>query len=359
MPGTFPWGLDVATVWASGVPMQTLGVVGEVSWSHRADGGCWDASWAMAGLAKSVAHPLLKRGDPVSITFGGWPVWRGLLDEPGASMESFTARGLSREAERFVSLDADGAPSTEPATAITEAIARGLPWLYSGGAPVGIDSDSAELLSQLLDLTTTAAAQRWGVDAFGVPYFRTDPTTPSLHAFPDTPVMGQADDEYVTHIYGRYVSAVSGTPPVPSEWDIAVAANELDAERWGTSERYVDLTGRGLLSSSVAAELVSGMLAKSGGRLALTERLEVDGLRLLDAGGGHVPLWSVQAGSMVRVHGAIEPGQSATGETFLDFVIGETSYTAGDSWISLAPLGLAPRTLSDVLSSLPIKEDVA
>lgn len=349
----------MVTVWASGVPLRSLGYVGDVSWSHRAVGGCWEASWQMAGLAKSVAHPLLRRGAPVKITVGGWPVWAGVLDEPGASMESFTARGLSREAERFMALDSTGAPTYSPSTAITQAIARGLPWTYTSGAPTGVASDKAEYLHQLLDVSATAASQRWGVGADGVFYSQADPTSPTYHAFPADGVMGQADDEYATDLKGRYVSAMSGTPPVPSAWAIAAASDATAADLYGRVEHFVDLTPRGLLTASEAGNILAGMLALGRARVGFTERLEIDGYRLMTAKGGHAPLPFVTAGGMVRVHGAISPGQSATGETFLDFIIGETTYQAGARSISLAPVGLAPRTLADVLAVTAVEERVA
>lgn len=341
-------------VWVSGVPMQALGYVGDVSWTHRAEGGCWEASWAMGGLARKVAHPLLKRGAQVKITVGGWPVWLGILDEPGASMESFTARGLCREAERFMALDAAGASTNNTLTAITEAITRGLSWVTYDTPPAGVPSEEAERLHELLDISATAASKRWGVDPHGHLYFRADPTVPSLHVYPGTPLMGAADDDYVTHVYGRYVSAVSGTPPVPSAWAIATAATDvIDANLYGRSERFVDLTERGLLSASTAENVVAGMLALTGPRVGFSERVDVEGLRLVQARGGHVPLPFLQAGGLCRVHGAVSPGQSATGETYLDFVVGETSYSLGSSSITLAPVGLAPRTLSDVLAATP------
>ena len=348
-------------VWASGVPLSTLGYVGDLSWSHKADGGCWEASWGMAGLSRSIAHPLLKRGAPVKITRGGWPVWSGILDEPGAGMESFAAHGVSREVERFMALDSAGAPSSDPVAAIAAAIVRGLPVVTYGTPPAGVPSEEAERLHQLLDVSATAASKRWGVDPHGHLYFRADPTTPSLHVYPGTALMGGADDDYATHVYGRYVSAVAGTPPVPSAWAIAQAATTvITANLHGRSERYVDLTERGLLSASAADNVVQGMLSLTGARVGFSERVEVDGLRLIEAsGGGHAPLPFLQAGGMVRVHGAISPGQSATGQTFLDFILGETSYAAGSSTITLAPVGLAARTLSDVFASIPKAQGVA
>jgi hypothetical protein len=40
-------------------------------------------------------------------------------------------------------------------------------------------------------------------------------------------------------------------------------------------------------------------------------------------------------------------------------IIAETTYTAGARTITLAPLGLAPRTLADVLAVTPLTESIA
>ena len=211
----------------NGVPVKSLGYVGDLVWSHQWPGGCWEASWSMAGLAKNVASGILKRGARVVISVGGFPVWQGVLSQPGAALEDFTATGLSREAERFLALDGTGAATYDPSVAIPQAVTNGLPWIYdTGTAPTGIPNDSPEYLSQLLDVSATAASRRWGVGADGRFFSVADPTTPTLHAIPGSGVMGQADDDYATHLFGRYVSAMSGTPPVPSAWGLATATTD-------------------------------------------------------------------------------------------------------------------------------------
>jgi len=349
----------VTDVVVNGVPVKSLGYVGDLTWSHTWPGGCAEASWSMAGLAKSVASATLKRGARVKVVVGGFPVWQGVLDQPGAAMEDFAARGLSREAERYLAVDGSGAATFSPDTAITTAVGNGLPWIYDGGtAPAGVPNDSPEYLSQLLDVSATAASQRWGVGADGRFFSAADPTAPSLHAIPGVGVMGQADDEYATHLFGRYVSAMSGTPPVPSAWAVATVSDDTAAALYGRSDQFVDLTPRGLLTSAQAGSIIAGMLAQGRARVGFTERLELADYQLL-RNGSPAALPFVKAGEMVRVHGAISPGQSATGSNFMDFIIGETSYTAGSRSITLAPVGLAPRTLSDVLAVTAVAESVA
>ncbi|GAB3776800.1 hypothetical protein FB382_004344 [Nocardioides ginsengisegetis] len=342
-----------------GVPVRSLGYVGDVAFSHTLPGGCAEASWGMAGLAKGVASSVLRRGARVVYTVGGFPIWQGILSQPGADMESFSATGLFREASRFMALDNTGAPTYDLDAAIVQAIADGMPWIYDGGAPTGISTDKAEYLSDLIAVSSTAAAVRAGVGPDGRAYFRADPTTPTLHAVPGAGVMGQADDDYASRVKGEYVSALAGTPPVPSATAIATATlSGADELLYGTSMRFVDLKPRGLLTSTEANAVVSGMLALAGPRVGFTERLELADYQLL-RDGSPACLALVREGEMVRVHGAINPGQSVTGSNFLDMVVAETSYVAGAQTITLAPLGLAPRTLADVLAVTAVEESFA
>lgn len=349
----------MTTVVVGGVACHSLGYVGDVTWSWRWPGGCWEASWEMAGLARTVASPVLKRGARVTIYEGTYPVWAGILSQPGADMTSFAATGLSREAERYLAIDGSGNPSSNTVTAITQAIADGLPWTYlTGAAPTGVASDRVEYLSGLLDNSATAASKRWGVDAEGLFYCTADSTTPVYDAIPGIGVLGQADDEYATHLYGRYVSAMSGTPPVPSAWGLATATDTAAAAPYGRSAHLVDLTPRGILTGTVATQILTGMLANGRARIGFTDRIELHRYQLLRNGAPVNPAF-IKAGEVVRLHGAYAPGQSLTPGMFTDFVIGETTYTAGSQTITLAPVGLAPRTLSDVLAVTAIEESVA
>lgn len=339
-------------------PVRSLGYVGDLTWSHTWPGGCSTASWSMSGLAKGVASPLLKRGARVSVTVGGWPVWAGILTQPGASMETFEATGLASEAKRFMALDATDAITYDTGDAIARAIDDGLPWIYDGGAPTGVASDRPERLSDLLDTSATAAGLRWGVGANGRFFSLPDPTTPKYDAILGSGVLGQADDDYASHIYGWYTSAMSGTPPVASAWGLVVAGNDDAAALYGRSEQYVDLSPRGVLGSTEAQGIVNGMLAQGRARVGFTERIELADYQLL-RNGSPAALALVKAGDMVRLHGAISPGQSATGSNAVDVVIAETTHEAGARTITIAPAGLAPRTLADVLSVTSIEASVA
>lgn len=343
----------------AGTPVRSLGYVGDLTWSHTWPGGCSTASWSMSGLAKGVASSILKRGASVTITVGGFPVWAGILTQPGAAMETFEATGLASEAKRFLALDVTDAITYDTDDAIARAISDGLPWIYdTGTAPAGVATDQPERLSDLLDTSATAVSERWGVGADGRFFSQIDPAVPKYDAILGTGVLGQADDDYASHIFGWYVTAMSGSPPVASAWDLVSASDDDAAALYGRSEQYVDLAPRGVLSSLEAQGIVDGMLAQGRARIGFTERIELADYQLL-RNGSPAALALVKAGDMVRLHGAISPGQSATGSNSVDVVIAETSYVAGAQTITLAPAGLAPRTLADVLAVTALAESVA
>ena len=75
-------------------------------------------------------------------------------------------------------------------------------------------------------MAATAQSKRWGVGADGRFFAATDPTTPTYHAVPGQPVMGQADDDYATHIFGRYVSGLRRYPELA-----IVRVGDIDATR--------------------------------------------------------------------------------------------------------------------------------
>lgn len=348
-------------IYVDGQNLSALGFVGGLSWSHQWPGGCWDAAWDMAGLSRSAASRFLRRGAEVQIFLGTWPVWRGELDEMSESQGSFTARGYYRAAERFLAIDSSETPTSDLVKAIAQAIVDG--WKVSQIAntppPSGIPSDEPQLLHQAIDTASTAEGKRWGVDAFGQVYFAADPTTPSLILTPGQPLMGRADDSYVTTIYAEYYSALDGAPPVPSD-PLRVKAEDADAVlEHGRSVTFVDLKPRGVLTATDAQNIINGMLAKGRARVGFTSSLTLGANQILTLGGNPASPELVTAGQMVRVYGAVNPdGTSVSGGT-VDFVIGATAHEAGSRSITLTPVGLEPRTLSDILAVIPVGQEVA
>lgn len=331
--------------------------VGDLRWSHRADHGCYEASWTTSLRTPSQATRLLRRGARVEIFDGVVPVWRGVLSEHGGASSECHAHGLIREASRFLCLDSSLAPTSDITAGIAQAVLDGWDVDYYSGAPASVASEEPQTLAAALSAAATAAGQRVTVRADGVLRFESDPTTPTLIVLPGYGVLGLADEDFATRVTVRYVYSVSGTPPAPSEYRIETAENTAASARYGTASLYVDLTERGLLTPTVAANFAAGVLAKGSARLALTDSLELNKYAIRTAGGQQVSLAHLEAGTLVRLLAArIQDG--TTVQAF-DMVIGGTDYTAGSGRVVVSPLGLASRNLADVIASTPTRAPIA
>ncbi len=321
---------------------------GELTYSHAADGGCKAASWRM-DLTPTYLHPMLRRGQLVEIFCGPSRLWVGVLTEPDmADSWTFNAVGLSMLGADYLCLDGSGNSTSTPNTAIDQAIIRGLPWQrvparFSVSLPftAGDGTESIGYVGALLDAWADSNGKRWGVDADGVLYSVADPTVPTWHATPGSGRFGLADDNYASDLYIRYTS--SGGFATATDGDPAARL------QFGRKEFPVDATSRGLLTAAQAKAVATGLLAKGRAQLGWTNSLELSAYQLTTPGGIPAFLPAVKAGDLVRMFGVLnEQGQPLH---YVDWVIGETSYAAGAKSINLAPVGLADRTLLDVLTA--------
>lgn len=346
-------------VYVNGQNLASVGYVGGLGWSHQWPGGCWEAGWQMGGLSRTSASRLLRRGAEVRIYVGTCPVWRGVLDESGDGQGSYSARGYYREAERFMALDSTGVPTVNTASAIAKAITDGWAVTYTGTPPAGVPSEEPQYLHQLLDLASTSGGVRWGVNALGEVVFAADPTEPTLIVTPGQSLMGRADDSYATHLYAYHYTALAGTPPVPSAPQMATASDAAAAAEFGRSASFVDLRPMGVLSAGEASAILAGKLAKGRARIGFTSPMTLGWHQLLTRGGVPANPATVTAGQMVRVYGAVNPDGTAVAGGTQDIVIGATSHEAGSRTITLTPVGMEPRNLSDILAVTPVTEVAA
>jgi hypothetical protein len=328
--------------------LSSIAPWGELNWSHNADGGCAEASWKM-DLPNTYSHPALTRGKIVEIKVGPENVWKGVLLEPDVDDDwTFTAQGLSALAKDFLCFDASLNTTSKPNTAVDQAILRGLPWTKpnSLSSPAFAATDTtAELnyVADLLNAWSTSESKRWGVNADGEVYAQIDPTTPTWHLTPGAGRFGLADDDYASDLFIRYLTSGAG-------YATATVADTVARANFGRREYGVDGTPRGLLTSTQAAALGTGLLAKGKARLGYTNAVEVSRYQLTTPGGTPAYLPFVKAGDLVRMFGVRnEQGQPLN---YVDWVIGETHYEAGSETIGLAPVGLVGRTLTDALSDL-------
>lgn len=337
-------------VTVDGVWLASIAGVGELTWSHAADGGCESASWSM-DLGPAFNHPSLRAGNIVAIRLGAANIWQGILDEPDRAGDgwTFNAAGLSTDARGYLCLASDGlSPVSTPDTAIDQAIARGgsmagvtRPASLSSVPFAATDSTvTLNTLGDLLDVWATNNSKRWGIDANAQLTARSDPTLPTWYLSPGSGKIGLADDDYVSDLYGRFWSAFGVYNTVHVADSTASTAHRREAQ--------VDLINLGITTSGIATATLNGMLAKGAARYNVTDTLTVAQSQITTPGGQPACLSFVKAGDMARLWGALN--EQGTPTAYFDFVIGRTEYTAGEKTISIAPVGLAARNLTDVLT---------
>jgi hypothetical protein len=179
------------------------------------------------------------------------------------------------------------------------------------------------------------------VNADGQVYAAADPTVPTWHMTPGSGTFGLADDDYASDIYLRYYGTDYGLAT-------ATASDATAAALYGRREFIVDGRDFGAISATKATANAQGLLDKGKARLGWTNTLEPTRYQLTTTGGAGACLALVKAQQMVRLHGLTnEQGQPVP---YVDFVIGSTTYDAGENTLSIAPVGMVARSLSDVLA---------
>ena len=169
--------------------------------------------------------------------------------------------------------------------------------------------------------------------------------------------MGVADDNYVTHLRLRYVSAVDPGPPVrPTEFSVTppdTAVNQAAADRWGRRERHVDRTGLGYMTAPVAEQLARSLLARVKPRLGWSDPLTVDLTDLTDPTNLIADATGVLAGHRLRIHGVYDIRGTATARPYVEVDLAEVKATAEGNSIYLAPVGLVARDIEAILADVP------
>lgn len=331
--------LVVAGRWLS---LQADGAWSDLEYVGRHPGGCWTASWSMQPGDRGIY-----RGQTVDIMDGSGPVWAGHVVTADPLTGSYEADGAAREAEKRLALDSGGAASASPTTAISAAITRGMAWAghdiasFAGDLPVDPSQlDTGPLyLQPLLDAGADQRGQHWWVDADRMAHMADDPTTPTWYLAPGFAQPGTSDDGYASYLFGRYFN--SGT----SSYATAVAQDT--AAPWGGSEVAVSLVGRGPMTSTKASTVMANLLTRDGARLGVVGSIQADVSNLTNAGGTPADVALVTERQVVRALGAFP--DAATLTPWVDFVIGEVRHVAGDSTVTLQPLGAAATDLQALL----------
>lgn len=324
--------------------LTSLGWWGELTVTHRWPFGCWETTWQMA-LQPFERPRSLVRGASVELFHGPDRIWSGTLTDPNWDTGEFVAQGHCRPAETTQALTTLGESSSTPDAAIDAAIARGaLNWVRpaSLSSVPFAESDTTEQLNTvaaLLDAWSDEQSLRWAVDADRRVYAASDPTTPAWYVMPGSGVLGVADEDYVTDVYGRYRTP-TGT--------FATASAQDRSQGVGVREIGVDLTRLGRLSSMRAAAVCAGILAKTKARTGWTNGITVTPEQITTLGGVPAHPSLVVAGQVVRLQGLLDERGFATST---DVVLGETVWNVTAGTLDLNPVGLAARDLASIVAA--------
>lgn len=314
-----------------GYPATEIAAHTPPTWETLADGGCGEASWQFAATAR-LQHQVLRNNALVQIMLGPVPVYSGVMTEPDRTTGECHAFGLSSALHRYVALD--GGTTRDMGVSIARAISLG--WPGSNPTPIsgtaaGDATGNPVKVGTLLDDYAEETGQRWGTDGFGALYMRADPTIPSWLATPDAAAFGITDESSPTSLVGRYDTG-------------AGYANTANVGTGGL-EDVVDLTGRGVLTSTEAETILAGMLVRQG-EVSWTNGATLQREQIATFGGTPAGLATVRAGQMIRAHGF---SYGVFGKApWLDVVIGKTRYTAGEDVIYVEPTNKAPRLAAEV-----------
>lgn len=352
---------DVVTTWAGReYPAVDLGFVGDVTWETEWPLGCTTASWTVVMPANASTTNAIRIGADVQIYDGLILTWSGYLAEiqVGDMSWTFQAKGYYALADHFLAVDNDGIPTTVPSVAVVRAIADGWNVTASGlsSAPLTATEETVEFntLRALLDQYAASLGQRWKVNERRELSFAADSTTARWHLDNGEALRSVADDDYLTAIFARYVTAETGN--TATAWGVETA--ETMAAGNLRREQPLDLTPLGFVSALVAAEEATNRLALASTRNGYTTGLNIPFADLTTEGGAAVRLGQVKAGDVIRAYtvadatGAVQVGATQ------DIVIGRTAYTDGADTLAVTPVDITPRQLSTILAAPPRRPEV-
>jgi hypothetical protein len=352
----------MAEVKLGGVWLHSLGQVSGIKWSTAwGSGPCGpDVASCTLAIDPSNDSTLVSLSKTFEVWDEGVKVFGGVLSEMGRDFpRSLSARSWGRRAGDFDAVDSSGNPTMKARTAVTQSIANGLPWTNPtvfDDDPIGTDDEpSMQRLDAFLSSWSVTVGKRWGVDPYGVAFVTTDPTTPTWYLDASDLDIGVADDGLFTRVRARYFSGVDadGNPTTP----LTVTADDAVGQMvYGVIEYPMDLTGLGMISGSTALAYAQQQLTLLTVPQWLS-RVTTNSARLLTPGGLGAYLPSVRAGQMVRLFNVPDSLGGLRNELALDVVLGEVEYdTESSAEVTIAPMGLAVRSLADV--SLKVAQTV-
>lgn len=347
MPRSSPLWLRV-----HGVPLDSVVSYGAVSFetSWGPDGcGLHDITWE-ANTDQWARHPSFHGGALVELFDGGFRIGQALMREPDSTSGQFSAEGLYRQAESFVALNGSGAATSNINVALDQAAADGSLLTRNGSisgssftaTETGVNS-IAKLLSAYVQEQSETQQHRWKVDADGVVSVVTDPTVPTLHLAPDLFDLGTTTTGYASTVVGRF--------DLGSGFVTRKLTDTAARDAFGAVQVPEDFTSLGVVTAAKADRILAGYL-RDRSRPRFTNAIQVTSQQLTTAGGEPVDLSTVRAGQMVRAGGYYDDIRVLNGSTYLDWIIGRTSYEDGSDVITLTPLDIDPSSFVQLLAEV-------
>lgn len=328
-----------------GTWLSSLGGWGDPAVTHEWPLGCTELAWSML-LPALHRPPGIVRGALVDAYIGATSIWSGYLSEPNWSDGEFTATGLFAEAEGALCLTGGGVATATPDTAVDAGISRGaLHWVRDTSLSNTVygdadETDSLNYVKQMLDDWSTEQSKRWAVGPDKRVYAAADPTVPAWYVTPGTGDLGVADDDYVTHVIGRYRNPLGVLATVTAS-DTSQGA--------GRREKAVDLRPKGRITSTRAQNLVNGILSKTKARTGWANGVTVSREQITSPGGVTPHLSQVKAGQMVRLLGVPDP-RGVTSS--VDVVVGRSVWSLADGTVVLSPVDQAATDFASVVAAM-------
>lgn len=346
------------------VPLDSVGVVTALAYTTAVPGGDTTCTLSL-GLPVDADPYALTVGRMLEVRDGTRLVWAGTLNDPQRGTPwTVSGTGLSALAAGYEALDASGNLTTNPNTAVDQAISRGLQWHRPADLPTPTVTVPATDLGSLLDAVALASSTSWTVAADGELSMLevASPTTADYILDASTTPGGRTVDGFYTDLWAKYQPPVSVTDPTTHAVSIVagpvtlIAADKNpapDAPRpFGRREGIYDTTPGGPMNASDAQAMADGALALVQPRANFTGSLPVVPGALLTLGGMPARLAQVRAGQVVRLVG-VSPDPTLgelTFSTSFPIVIGGWAYDAIADTAVLTPLGTKSRDLGSLLT---------
>lgn len=354
-----PW------VYINGVCLNRLATVADVQDSTicRVDGwsGDYQLDFTWAAPPRFAASWFV-RGAVVEVCRGGVLEWSGFLAEPETGdVWTLHANGRGSRGDEFDAIAYDSTFQTYSGSTVPDVVADNIESRGCGfsrrGVSLGTDPvatvDGASPISaaEVFRLAAVAQGKRWFVSTDATLSLFSDDTTPSWVMTPGGGYMGTADDQYVSHMWGYYVSSVDSTTGKPNGWAYVLVGDDAAGAKFGRREVVVDLTALGLLAPLTATNTLQGRFNLVGGRMGWTNGVTLTTTNMRHAVTGYPDPMGVRAGQMLRIPGVTDMRSSATYLTNVDVVLGSVKRIHAEQRAEVTPIGLVPRDFQGPLAA--------